>query len=62
VVENQDIVLKILRRVYSGFFPQEGLTFFFFLEGGKAKTLQKAYISLIQEGDEPPAPLEYAPG
>ena len=49
-----DIVSKILREAYSGFFPQEGLTFLFFQGGGRPKPPQKAYISLIQEGYEPP--------
>ena len=62
VVENQDIVLIILRRVYSVFSPRKSLHFFFFLGRGEAKTLQKAYISLFQEGMSPIATLEYAPG
>ena len=37
---------------YSGFIPK-GLHFFFFL-GGRGDPLPNAYISLIQEEDEPP--------
>ena len=45
---------KDIKRGVFRFFPRKGLRFFFFLRGGQTPSPKKAYISLIQEGDEPP--------